>query len=229
MLERLTVQAGLDAERALLARVHAGELDSAVLFWQPLDRALVVPRRMQRLEGFEQVCRLLQDRHWPVLLRDTGGEPVPQSPAVVNIAMAYRWPDGVSEQRRIEEAYLRLCRPICAWLQAQGLAAGIGAVPGAFCDGRYNVTLDGRKLAGTAQRWRRDAGGRSLVLAHAAMLVDDERQAMVEAVNAFTRFCRSAPDCRAQSHLSLRERWPFCNAADIEALYRRFSADDVAV
>lgn len=221
MLERMTVQTGLDAERALLDRVHAGERDAAILFWQPLDRALVVPRRMQRVDGFDAATRQSQMRQWPVLLRDTGGEPVPQSPAVVNIAMAYRWTANVPEQRRIEEAYLRLCRPICDWLQAQGLNAGIGAVPGAFCDGRFNVTLDGRKLAGTAQRWRRNAQG-PLVLAHAAMLLDDDLEEMVAAVNAFTRACQSAPDCSAHSHLALRERWPLCLEKDIEVLHDRF-------
>ncbi|MGP6218890.1 lipoyl protein ligase domain-containing protein, partial [Pseudomonas paraeruginosa] len=163
-------------------------------------------------------------RGWPVLLRDTGGEPVPQSPGVLNIALSYALGAGDNEQTRIETAYQRLCQPICDWLRERGLDAGVGAVPGSFCDGRYNVTLDGRKLAGTAQRWRRNGAGRPVVLAHAALLVGAEREEMVEVVNTFTRLCASAPDCRADSHLGLSERWSDFRLADSADLERRFAA-----
>ncbi len=96
--------------------------------------------------------------------------------------------------------------------------------PVSFCDGRYNVTLDGRKLAGTAQRWRRNGAGRPVVLAHAALLVGAEREEMVEVVNTFTRRCASAPDCQADSHLGLSERWSDFRMADSLELERRFVA-----
>src|SRR5690606_22605241 len=85
----LTVEAGLHAEQDLLASVCRGEQEAAVLFWQPTDRALVMPRRMSRLENFEAACAELAISGWPVLLRETGGEPVPQSPSVVNVALVY--------------------------------------------------------------------------------------------------------------------------------------------
>lgn len=158
MVEVFSVQDGLDAERALLDEVCGGAREHGLLLWQPCDRALVMPRRMERLEGFAPASAAVAERGWPVLLRDTGGEPVPQSPGVLNIALSYALGPGDNEQTRIETAYLRLCQPICDWLRERGLDAGVGAVAGSFCDGRYNVTLDGRKLAGTAQRWRRARG-----------------------------------------------------------------------
>ncbi|MBW6246843.1 lipoate--protein ligase family protein, partial [Pseudomonas aeruginosa] len=167
MVEVFSVQDGLDAERALLDEVCGGAREHGLLLWQPCDRALVMPRRMERLEGFAPASAAVAERGWPVLLRDTGGEPVPQSPGVLNIALSYALGPGDNEQTRIETAYLRLCQPICDWLRERGLDAGVGAVAGSFCDGRYNVTLDGRKLAGTAQRWRRNGAGRPVVLAHA--------------------------------------------------------------
>lgn len=160
MVEVFSVQDGLDAERALLDEVCGGAREHGLLLWQPCDRALVMPRRMERLEGFAPASAAVAERGWPVLLRDTGGEPVPQSPGVLNIALSYALGPGDNEQTRIETAYLRLCQPICDWLRERGLDAGVGAVAGSFCDGRYNVTLDGRKLAGTAQRWRRNGAGR---------------------------------------------------------------------
>ena len=41
----MTVEAGLAAEQALLAAVCEHEQEFGLLFWQPSDQALVMPRR----------------------------------------------------------------------------------------------------------------------------------------------------------------------------------------
>ncbi|SDH91041.1 lipoate--protein ligase family protein [Pseudomonas panipatensis] len=205
----LSAEAGLDAERAALERVFSGQEEAGLLFWRPLQPALVMPRRLSRLPGFavaEADCRALG---WPIALRDTGGEPVPQSPAVLNVALCYAVPLDDNEQTRIDTAYQRLCQPLCDWLEAFGLDAGLGEVDGAFCDGRYNVNIAGRKLVGTAQRWRRrHSDGRYVVLAHGAILMENQRDAMVEVVNAFYRACDLPAVCRASSHVALEEHLP---------------------
>ncbi|MBF8780614.1 lipoate--protein ligase family protein [Pseudomonas fulva] len=205
----LSVQAGLHAEQELLAAVCRGERDAGVLFWRPTDRALVMPRRMSRLARFETACAELAATGWPILLRETGGEPVPQSPATINLALVYVAPRSEGDHGRIERAYERLCLPLCQVLEEWGGLASVGEVDGAFCDGRYNVNLDGRKLVGTAQRWRQAMGGkRSVVLVHGAMLLDDEREAMVAAVNRFNQCCALEQRCRADSHVALHELAP---------------------
>ncbi|HLD64758.1 MAG TPA: lipoate--protein ligase family protein, partial [Pseudomonas sp.] len=42
-LQPVSVESGLDAERDLLDRVHAGVVDCQLLFWRPRDQALVMP------------------------------------------------------------------------------------------------------------------------------------------------------------------------------------------
>ncbi|MBP3864817.1 MAG: lipoate--protein ligase family protein, partial [Pseudomonas sp.] len=112
-IQQLTVEAGLKAEQDLLASVCAGECEAGVLFWQPTDRALVMPRRLSRLPGFEQASVELAASGWPILLRETGGEPVPQSASTVNIALVYAPLPSEGDHGRIETAYRRLCEPIC--------------------------------------------------------------------------------------------------------------------
>ena len=203
---RVSVEAGLEAERQLFDRVHAGEEEWGVLLWRPTDSALVMPRRLSRLPGFMAADISCAALGWPIALRDTGGEPVPQSSAVLNVALAYIVPLKEDEQSRIEAAYLRLCEPICQWLRGMGLLPGLGEVPGAFCDGRFNVTLGRRKLVGTAQRWRRRAAdNRLVVLVHGAILFEDQRAAMVDVVNRFYQRCALEQRCRAGSHVSLDE------------------------
>ena len=200
------VEAGLKAEQDLLASVCDGYADSGLLFWRPKDRALVMPRRLSRLPGFTEASETLADSGWPVLLRESGGEPVPQSPSTVNVALVYVQPDTDLDRDRIENAYMRLCQPILDTLIESGGNASLGEVEGAFCDGRFNVNLNARKMVGTAQRWRQSQGGkRPVVLAHAAMLLDDERVAMVNAVNRFNETCELEQRCKAESHIALHE------------------------
>lgn len=202
----ICTEAGLKAEQDLLATVCAGDVDYGLLFWRPNDHALVMPRRLSRLEGFSEASETLSDMGWPVLLRESGGEPVPQSAATVNIALVYVQPSSDLDKDRIEKAYLRLCQPILDALTELGGSASLGEVEGAFCDGRFNVNLDGRKMVGTAQRWRQSQGGkRPVVLAHGAMLLDNERLEMVNAVNRFNEMCELEQRCRAESHIALHE------------------------
>lgn len=205
----ICIEKGLQAEQDLLASVCAGDADHGLLFWRPNDQALVMPRRMSRLPGFTEASETLADSGWPVLLRETGGEPVPQSSATVNIALVYAQPGTDADRDRIENAYRRLCQPILDLLTELGGQASLGEVDGAFCDGRFNVNLDGRKMVGTAQRWRQSQGGtRPVVLAHGALLLDNERQQMVAAVNRFNELCELEARVRAQSHIALYEAFP---------------------
>jgi lipoate-protein ligase A len=218
----LTIESGLQAEQDLLASVCAGDAEFGLLFWQPTDRALVMPRRLNRLAQFDHACEVSADAGWPVLLRETGGEPVPQSAATINIALVYAPPRSEGDLNRIETGYRRLCDPICQLLDELGGTSSVGEIDGAFCDGRFNVNLDGRKMVGTAQRWRQSQGGqRPVGLVHGAMLMDDEREAMVAAVNRFNEACGLEQRVRAQSHIALHEKFNAPQAlARLDELFR---------
>lgn len=206
---RIDTQAGLQAEQDLLAAVCRGEQPDGLLFWQSTDQTLVMPRRMNRLPAFDAACAASAAAGWPVLLRETGGEPVPQSAATINVALVYVAPRSEGDQNRIETAYQRLCQPLCDAVTALGGQASVGEVPGAFCDGRYNVNIAGRKWVGTAQRWRQGLSGtRPVVLVHGAMLMDNQRDSMVGAVNRFNQACDLPQRCEAQSHVALHEHYP---------------------
>ncbi|KIP89877.1 lipoate--protein ligase family protein [Pseudomonas fluorescens] len=218
----LTIESGLQAEQDLLASVCAGDAEFGLLFWQPTDHALVMPRRLNRLPQFAHACEVSAAAGWPVLLRETGGEPVPQSAATINIALVYAPPRSEGDLNRIETGYRRLCDPICQLLDELGGTSSVGEIAGAFCDGRFNVNLDGRKMVGTAQRWRQSQGGqRPVGLVHGAMLMDDERESMVAAVNRFNEACGLEQRVRAQSHIALHEKFNAPQAlARLDELFR---------
>ncbi|UYG09133.1 lipoyl protein ligase domain-containing protein [Halomonas sp. M4R1S46] len=208
-LQHPTVEEGLVAEETLLDMVCQGEASLGWLAWSPVDRALVMPRRHQRLAGFPDARDRLRQAGWPIQFRGTGGTPVPQGPAVVNLALAVRCRVG-SSAAHLEWGYHRLGDPWCDWLGALGVAdADLGPAPGAYCDGRFNVRLKGRKLVGTAQRWRRVRGCRDMaLLVHGAMQVDDTPAALVAVVNAFQAAIDDPQRFQAASHIALRDALP---------------------
>lgn len=220
MLQHPTVADGLAAEEALLEAVCQGESEMGWLAWAPRDQALVMPRRHQRLEGFDVACEQLAAQGWPVLFRNTGGTPVPQGPMVVNIALAMRCQNRGRVD--LEWGYRRLGEPWCAWLEALGVnTANLGAAPGAYCDGRFNVRIGERKLVGTAQRWRRvkntkkkkegsegsdnssSGNGDMAMLVHGAMQVDAEPAELVDVVNIFQLAVNDPQRFDPDSHIAL--------------------------
>jgi len=196
----------LAAEQALFDSIRKGEQDSAAMAWQPIDRALVMPQRYQGREGFSAVSKTLRMRSWPILFRRTGGEPVPQSPQVINVALARRF-RGAESLTDIQWAFRLIGDPWCIWLQEQGvLDVDLGPVPGAYCNGRFNLRVQGRKLVGTAQRWQQVCGEVDMaLLVHGAMQFDGDALELVEVVNDFQAGIGSRSRFEAQQHIALRE------------------------
>ena len=108
-------------------------------------------------------------RRWPVIVRATGGAPVPQFPGMLNLALAYRL--DADRPWSLDDGYRHLAQILIDALAQLGLTATIGEIADAFCPGRYDLSLDGRKIAGLAQRRRRAGDGGQAILAHACLLV----------------------------------------------------------
>lgn len=199
--DTVRVTDGLALERRGLDQVAHGASSAHVHIWRPSDRALVMPRSLARGRRVELIGRQLG---YPVVIRDSGGDVVPQLPGVLNVALSFAIPQQPGRPFSVDSGYDILCQPLSRWLRDQGLAADIGAVAGAFCDGRFNVTVGGRKIAGTAQRWRHVDATRKAVLAHAVLLVDPDLSEMVRITNGFYRLCGINRHCDVNSHTTLR-------------------------
>ncbi len=198
----VAVGEGLRHELALLDAVVDGTLRFEVSTWRA-PHALVVPRSTARLERFAEAARASADEGWPVFVRESGGGVVPLSPGVLTVAIVSNAPAV-----QIEAAYRALCEPLVQTLAELGVRAELGWVPGAFCDGAYNVVVNGKKLAGTAQRWRRmrtgDERRGDAVLAHAMLLVDDDLLELVGAVDRFAIRC-GVEAASVEQHITLAQ------------------------
>lgn len=148
-----------------------------------MTNALIVPARVSSLPGFAEASAGSAARDWPVLVRATGGAPVPQFPGMLNLALAYRV--GAEQPWSIDDAYRHLAQLLTTALKPLGLAAVTGEIADAFCPGRYDLSLAGRKIAGLAQRRKRAAAGGQAILAHACLLVSGDLAEPFGALAAF--------------------------------------------
>ncbi|GMG83158.1 biotin/lipoate A/B protein ligase family protein [Paralimibaculum aggregatum] len=188
---------GIAREAGLLA---AGR--PAVLLWQAEAPALVVPAAWARRASFVEAGAECARLGWPVLARSSGGGGVPQGPAVLNLAIVLP-----AAGLTLEAGYGLICGAFREALTRFEIASGTGPVEGAFCDGRWNVTVAGRKLVGTAQRWSA-AEGRRTALIHAAMLLDRPEPRFWEALGHVHRAAGLRVDPKPEAHLAVSEILP---------------------
>lgn len=184
----------------MLATIASGSAPYSLAFWTT-DPCLVVPRSYRRNPLYPSAARSSASEGWPVVERGSGGDVTPQGSGILNVSFALR------TDQSVEAIYRMLCDPIRSLADPTLLPTRCGEVAGAFCDGRFNVVASGRKLAGTAQRWRALSAGtrRRAVLAHALILIDADLDASVGAINRFRQNCGLEPNAKARSHLNLRE------------------------
>ncbi|MEM1130991.1 MAG: hypothetical protein AAGH83_10770 [Pseudomonadota bacterium] len=184
---------------ALEARLF-GSTEQGVCVWTAKSQAIVCPASYRRLDGFADLGTSGAAPGWPVATRPTGGGAVPQGPGVLNLALALTVPRGFS----IEDGYTILTGILSDALSEFADDLGPGPTPNSFCDGTWNLTIGGRKVAGTAQRWRPLSGGRNRVLAHALVLVDVDIDDAVQAVTMLNKHL-GLPPVRPEMHVTLRE------------------------
>jgi lipoate-protein ligase A len=173
-------------EEDLLQQVGQGEI-GPLLCIKTEPRCLVVTRREARMENFAQASAALATEGWPVVVRSSGGSCVPQGPGMLNLSVLFPRVKGWT----LEDGYLLLCELLNRLLNSYGIKAETGEVPGSFCDGRYNLQVEGKKLVGTAQRWAGGNREQAAVLAHACLLVDLDLPEVTAKINQLYSLCNN--------------------------------------
>ncbi len=204
----------LQYEKQLLSDTRA-DLQPRAHIWRS-QQTLVVTKSESRLPGFELAKETLLAKGWPIVVRDTGGAAVPQSPETLNLSLIYKSQKGMD----IEASYIDLCKPIMRALEDVGVISEATAVEGSFCDGKYNLAVkEGsqiKKIVGTSQKWTSD----KVVLAHAVILSSIDTQAATDAINEFYRLAGSTEVKSADVVTSISEHL-LKNHADTSNLQSR--------
>lgn len=184
---------GLQRDTALLKEVAAGKRGATARIWEN-PHSLVVTRRETRFPTFKEAQAQLGEEGWPVLVRESGGTAVPHEAGIVHFSLMFR--QDKLFQFSMDAVYEALCEPLQMALDALGLESGYGEVKGSYCDGKYNLVVDGLKITGTAQRIigakkSEDGVQRSAVLAQSMLMVESDPIAGTDVVNRFYQLAGS--------------------------------------
>ncbi|PTM57621.1 lipoate--protein ligase family protein [Desmospora activa] len=152
-------------------------------------QALVVAKKDLRQQRAVDAAGMMKQVDWPVYVRQSGGTAVPHGAGTVNLSLFLPRPRKI--EWTIDDIYRGLGLPLIRMLRdAYGLEPYFGEVPGSFCDGRFNVVVQGKKIVGTSQVWKGGPAGLTskrpgYILAHATLLTTIDREQAVSALNAW--------------------------------------------
>jgi lipoate-protein ligase A len=150
---------------------------------------VVTPLLAHRAE-FAAAAEASAARDWPVVVRRTGGGPVPQGPETLNISLAFA--SAREQAPTIDTTFRDFAGRLIAALAACNVTAEIGEIEGSCCPGRYDIAIAGRKIIGIAQRRRQGKHGESLltaILVHAIFWLEGN---LTEGIDALERFLAEA-------------------------------------
>ncbi|MGB7398987.1 lipoyl protein ligase domain-containing protein [Castellaniella sp.] len=191
-------------------------------------QCLVVPRTYAAKPGFAQAQQTMNAQGWPVYVRQSGGGVVPQGAGILNLSLARLFSGRPLDHS--EDFYQQLCSIIASALLFFGIEARAQAVEGSFCDGRFNLAVGNpaKKIAGTAQWWRRQtpASGAPVAgttpseqhigLVHALILLDCDTDTVTRQANALEEALGSTRRYRADRIVSLDTLIPPENRAQFQ-------------
>lgn len=203
-----------DKESEIIDLIRTETLDQCLLMYQCAEPTLVLPSG-RKWQASPEVTGALQQQGWEVFSRRSGGAPVPQTAGVINVSHFYLWPRDTAYS--VKQAYANLCTVLSLFFAQLGIATQVHATPRSFCDGDHNLNVAGQKIVGTAQRVLSVRKGRSLVLAQACILVNDNMLRMVEPVNLVNTLHGYPADIEASAHTCIAQHLD--KVPDTDALY----------
>lgn len=216
--KQISVAKVFDKETQLIAQIQAGELKQCLMLWQANEATLVLPAGKKWLASEELQTGLFADG-WFLQARKTGGAPVPQCPGIINLSHLYLWSDNTPYS--ITQAYENLCTVLHGFFAQFNLISQAHATEFSYCDGDYNINLNGKKIVGTAQRVILKKGGGKIVLAQAFILIDVLLEEIIKPVNLCYQLSDKTERVKAHVHTMLFEH--IDEQPTIEQLYQQLT------
>lgn len=207
-----------EKETQLIAQIQSNEFKQCLMLWQSQEPTLVLPAGNKWPESEALKTGLLAEQ-WLLHSRKTGGAPVPQCPGIINLSHLYLWSEDTPYS--IVQAYQNLCTVLHGFFRQFNLISQAHATEFSYCDGDYNININGKKIVGTAQRVILKKGGGKIVLAQAFILIDVLLDELIKPVNLCYQLSNKAERVKAAVHTTLFEH--IIERPTIDQLYQQLT------
>ena len=180
-----SAESDIAGEMALLDDVLTQPERGVLRLWRTSPCLVVTPLLANR-PAFAAAAEASARRGWPVVVRRTGGGPVPQTSGTLNVSLAY----AVARDRvpSIDAAFKQFADGLLAALKTFGAVGAVGEIEGSCCPGRYDIAIGGQKIIGIAQRRRQGAKDGQLlaaVLVHAMVWAEGSLNPEIDLLERF--------------------------------------------
>jgi len=157
-------------------QVGGDQLEPIVHIWRH-QRAFVLGARDWKLPNVHEAINWLREQGYAVTVRNSGGAAVPLNPGVVNLSLILPNRQGSLDVQRHFEMMAALIRQ-SLWSGSHRIETG--EVSGSYCPGSFDISIDGKKFCGIAQRRQTRA-----VIVQAFVLVEGSGEERGQLVKGF--------------------------------------------
>lgn len=163
-------------EEAIAVYVGTGDVPPTVRIWEN-PATICLGRTDTRLPGIDDAVAWARDEGYAVVPRISGGTAVLHDATTLNLTVTVGNPDRKAD---VPGAYRELLEGAIKGFAHLGIEPGFEQVPDTFCQGPYDLAVDGRKFCGTAQAQRK-----GFVMVHGTILVTTDAAQMSHVLAEF--------------------------------------------
>lgn len=112
--------------------------------------AVILGQRDSRLPYVRDALQSLEQRGYQTCIRHSGGAAVPLDDGVLNISLIF--PAGYISESAYHDGFEKMMELICATCNNMPYQIEKGEIVGAYCPGDFDLSIEGLKFCGIAQR-----------------------------------------------------------------------------
>lgn len=132
----------------LLCKKAASSQATICHIWRH-PNAFILGQRDYRLPQAVQAMEWLESNHIMPVVRHSGGAAVPLDLGVVNLSLIFPIREKASD---FHHDFITMVELIQEALASTGYSVDVGEIAGAYCPGDFDLSINGKKFCGIAQR-----------------------------------------------------------------------------
>lgn len=133
----------------ILTLLNKGDMDySAVLHFWPTDPAVFLGMVDTKLANLAAAARFLNESNFTPIIRPAGGLAVVSGPGIINFTLLINADDRI----KIDDGFEIMVELLNRVVAPFGFVVETGEIETSYCPGKYDVSINGTKIAGLAQR-----------------------------------------------------------------------------